>query len=208
MMSEWMKVKKPTKVLKETQPLYEPFWSNLSKTRSVRLKKTPQEGLVFGRTDAEAETPILWPPNAKSCLIGKDPWCWERLKAGGERDDRGWDGWMASLTQWTWVWASSGSWWWTGKVWRAAVYGVASSLTWPSDWETATKGIWMHVHYISLYSAQSHNEARKQRPGMPSTFIATKEPHNRMMDGCTLILSEGISSSRVDHSWISPFKSS
>ena len=42
------------------------------------------------------------------------PWCWERLKAGGEGDDRGWDGWMASLTQWTWVWISSGR-WWTGK---------------------------------------------------------------------------------------------
>ena len=41
------------------------------------------------------------------------PWCWERLKAGGEEDDRGWDGWMASPTQWTWVWASSRSWWWT-----------------------------------------------------------------------------------------------
>ena len=45
----------------------------------------------------------------------KRSWCWERLKVGGEGDDRGWDGWMASLTQWTWVWASSGSWWWTGK---------------------------------------------------------------------------------------------
>ena len=45
----------------------------------------------------------------------KRPWCWEILKAGGERDDRGWDGWMASPTWWTWVWASSGSWWWTGK---------------------------------------------------------------------------------------------
>ena len=42
-------------------------------------------------------------------------WCWERLRTGGEGDDRGWDGWMASLTRWTWVWASSGSWWWTGK---------------------------------------------------------------------------------------------
>ena len=43
-------------------------------------------------------------------------WCWERLKAGGEGDDRGWDGWMASLTQWTWVWTSSGRWWRTGKA--------------------------------------------------------------------------------------------
>ena len=45
----------------------------------------------------------------------KRPWCWERLKAGKEGDNRGWDGWMASLTQWTWVWVSSRSWWWTGK---------------------------------------------------------------------------------------------
>ena len=45
----------------------------------------------------------------------KRPWCWERLKTGGEADDRGWDGWMASPIRWTWVWASSGSWWWTGK---------------------------------------------------------------------------------------------
>ena len=45
----------------------------------------------------------------------KRPWCWERLKAGGEGDDRGWDGWMASLTRWTGVWVDSGSWWWTGR---------------------------------------------------------------------------------------------
>ena len=45
----------------------------------------------------------------------KRPWCWERLKAGREGDDRGWDGWIASLTRWTWVWVSSGSWWRTGK---------------------------------------------------------------------------------------------
>ena len=45
---------------------------------------------------------------------GKD-WGWEKLKAGGEEDNRVWDGWMASATQWTWVWASSGNWWWTGK---------------------------------------------------------------------------------------------
>ena len=44
----------------------------------------------------------------------KRPWCWERLRAG-EGDNRGWDGWMASLTPWTWVWVHSGSWWWTGR---------------------------------------------------------------------------------------------
>ena len=42
-------------------------------------------------------------------------WCWEGLGAGGKGDDRGWDGWMASLTRWTWVWENSGSWWWTGR---------------------------------------------------------------------------------------------
>ena len=52
----------------------------------------------------------------------KRPWCWERLRAGGEGDDRGWDGWMASLTQWTWVWINSGSWWWTGR------HGVLQSM--------------------------------------------------------------------------------
>ena len=45
----------------------------------------------------------------------KRPWCWERLRAEGEGDNRGWDGWMASLTRWTWVWVDSGSWWWTGR---------------------------------------------------------------------------------------------
>ena len=45
----------------------------------------------------------------------KRAWCWQRLKAGGEGNDRVQDGWLASLTQWTWVWINSGSWWWTGR---------------------------------------------------------------------------------------------
>ena len=45
----------------------------------------------------------------------KRPWCWARLRVGGEGNDRGWDDWMASPTQWTWVWVDSGSWWWTGR---------------------------------------------------------------------------------------------
>ena len=71
--------------------------------------------IFIGRTDAEAEIPILWPPDVKNWLHWKRPWCWGRLKAGRERSDRGWDGWMASPTQWTWVWVNSGSWWWTGR---------------------------------------------------------------------------------------------
>ena len=46
----------------------------------------------------------------------KRPWCWKWLKAGGEGDHREWDGWMASPTQWTWVWVSSRNWWWAGKL--------------------------------------------------------------------------------------------
>ena len=66
-------------------------------------------------------------PWCKELTHWERPWCWERLKAGGEGGDRGWDGWMASLTQWTWVWASSGRWWRTGKC--AAVHGVTESKT-------------------------------------------------------------------------------
>ena len=77
--------------------------------------KENQSWLFIGSTDAKAETPILWPPDAKSWLIWKDPDAGKRLKAGKEGDDRGWDGWMASPTQWTWVWVNLGSWWWTGR---------------------------------------------------------------------------------------------
>ena len=69
----------------------------------------------FGRNDAKAEIPVVWPPHAKSWPTGKKLWCWEGLGAGGEGDDRGWDGWMVSLTRWTWVWVNSRSWWWTGR---------------------------------------------------------------------------------------------
>ena len=74
-----------------------------------------QSWIFFERNDAEAETPIPWPPDGKNWLIWKRPWYWERLRAGGEGDDRGWYGWMASPTQWTWVWANSRRWWKTGK---------------------------------------------------------------------------------------------
>ena len=73
--------------------------------------KGNQSWIFIGRTDAKAETPIKFGHMTHL----KRPWCWESLKTGGEGDDRGWDGWMASPTQWTWVWASPGSWWWMGR---------------------------------------------------------------------------------------------
>ena len=63
----------------------------------------------------------------------KRRWCWERLRAGGEGDDRGWDDWMASLTQWTWVWVEFGSWWWTG---RPGVLQFMGSQGVGHDWAT------------------------------------------------------------------------
>ena len=69
----------------------------------------------LGRNDAKAETLVLWPPHGEELTHWKRLWCWEGLGAGGEEVNRGWDGWMASLTQWTWVWVNSGSWWWTGR---------------------------------------------------------------------------------------------
>ena len=64
----------------------------------------------------------------------KRSWCWERLKVGGEGDNRGWDGWMASLTQWAWVWANSGSWWWIGRPGMLQSMGVSKSRTQLSNW--------------------------------------------------------------------------
>ena len=73
---------------------------------------------------------------ATSCKVlthRKRLWCWEGLGAGGEGDDRGWDGWMASPTQWTWVWVNSGSWWWTG---RPGVLWFIGSQRVGHDWVT------------------------------------------------------------------------
>ena len=68
-------------------------------------------------------------------------WCWEGLGAGGEGDDRGWDGWMAWLTRWTWVWVNSGSWWWTG---RPGVLWFMGSQRVRHDW--ATDLIWSDTY--------------------------------------------------------------
>ena len=96
-----------TMVLKKT--LESPFDSKMIKP----IKSKENQSWIFtGR--AEAEAPILWPSDAKSLLIRK-PWSWERLKAGGEGDHSGQGGWMASPTQWTWVWGNSGRWWRTGN---------------------------------------------------------------------------------------------
>ena len=74
-------------------------------------------------------------------------WCWERVKVGGEGDDRGWDGWMASRTQWAWVWLNSESWWWTG---RPGMLQSMGSQRVGHDWATELNWIFITVIYRLL----------------------------------------------------------
>ena len=86
--------------------------------------KWNQSWLFIGSTDAEAETPILWPSDAKN---------WKRLTGKDPDAGKDWHGWMASLTQWMWVWVNSGSWWWTG---RPSVLQFMGSQRVRHDWAT------------------------------------------------------------------------
>ena len=93
--------------------------------------KGKQSWIFIGRIDAEAETPILWPMQRtdsleKTLMVGK-------IEGRRRGDNRGWDGWMASQAWWTWVWASSGSWWWTGKP--AVLQSTGLQRVW-HDWAT------------------------------------------------------------------------
>ena len=116
----------------------------------------------------------------------KIPWSWERLKAGGEGYDRGWDGWIASLTQWTWVWVNSGSWWWIGRP------GVLQSMEfqksdmtdllkngteqplWRTEWRFLKK-LEIHCH-TNQQSTAGHTHRGKQnwkRHVYPSVHLST-----------------------------------
>ena len=84
----------------------------------------------------------------------KRHWCWEGLGAGGEGDDRGWDGWMASPTRWTWIWVNSGSWWWTGGP---GVLRFMRSQRVGHDWATELNWIWILKHQSASIVASSHS---------------------------------------------------
>ena len=87
-------------------------WTARRYNQSILKEISPEYSLEGLMLSWSSNTWATW---CKEQTHLKRPWCWERLKAGGEGDDRGWDGWMASLTWCTWVWASSRSWWWIGK---------------------------------------------------------------------------------------------
>ena len=80
--------------------------------QSILKKINPEHSLEGRCWSWSSNTLATW---CEELSDWKRPWCWARLKAGGEWDKRGWDGWMASPSQWTWVWVNSGSWWWTGR---------------------------------------------------------------------------------------------
>ena len=106
--------------------------------------KGDQSWVLIGRTDVEAETPIfghlMWRANSfeKTLML-------ERLKAGGEGDDRRWYGWMASPTQWIWVWVDSRSWWWTERPSMLWFMG-SQSQAW-----LATKLNWTNKQIVFLF---------------------------------------------------------
>ena len=106
--------------------------------------KGNQSWIFIGRTDAEAETPILRPPDAKNWLIWEDPdagkdWRWEEKGMT--------DGWMTLPTRWAWVWVSSRSWWWTGKP---SVLQSMESQRVGHDWVTKLNRCPARAHRIRI----------------------------------------------------------
>ena len=144
---------------KNSFPFSDPTWD--ARWRTIWKPQLPAGGTLRGQRDSLVPwllTRLLHPPGVdwkdwcwswnSSTLATwfeelthlKRPWCWERFKARGGGDDRGWDGWIASLTQWTQVWVSSGSWWWKGRPGMLQSMGLqrvwhdwATELNW-TDW--------------------------------------------------------------------------
>ena len=99
---------------------------------------------IWNQSVVPSNTLATW---CKELTYWERPWFWERLKAGGEGDNRWWDGWMASPTWWTWVWVNSGIWWWTGRP------GVLQSMGWQRvrhDWATELTDNWSEMKVSQL----------------------------------------------------------
>ena len=141
----------------------------------------------------------------------KRPWFWERLKAGGEGDDRGWDGWMASPTQWTWVWTNSGRWW---RTWKP----VLQSVGWQRigyNWATEQQHLYKRASQVVLVVRNSPANAGDMRdsgliPGLgrspgggqgnPLQYSCLRNP----MDwGAWRAIVHGVGKSRTRLKWLS-----
>ena len=112
-------------------------WTARRSNQSILKEINPEHSLEGLMLSWNSSTLATW---CEELTHWKRLWCWEELRAGGEGDDRGWDGWMASLTRWTWVWVNSGSWWWTG---RPDVLRFMGSQRVRHDWVTDL--IWYSV---------------------------------------------------------------
>ena len=117
----------------------------------------------------------------------KRPWCWERLKAGGEGDDRGWDGWMASPTRWAWVWVNSESWWWTGRPVKLRPHGVAKSGTQLSDWTEDS-------YFTILWEFLPYSKVNRLY-----VYICESESHSVVSDSATPRTIQSIKFSRAEY---------
>ena len=130
--------------------------------------KGNQSWIFIGRTDVEAETPVLWPPDSKSWLIWKDPdagkdWRWEK-KGTTENEMAGWHHWLNGH----WVWINSGSWWWTGRLGGCSPWGQKESdMTERLNWtelieEEVINSIWRK---LNLHDQKTFLEEVMSRPG-------------------------------------------
>ena len=137
---------------------------------------------TWGRTIEQTTVTSYRPVFVSVVGIWKRPWCWEGLGARGEGDDRGWDGWMASPTRWTWVWVSSGSWWWTGRPGVLRFMGLqrvghnwATELNWTDGCFHITVLLLLFSHQVTSDSLRPHwlQHARLSCPSLSSRFAQT-----------------------------------
>ena len=124
-------------------------WTSRRFNLSILKEISPGCSLVDWCWSWNSSTLATW---CEELTYLKRSWCWERLRAGGEGDDRGWDGWMASPTQWTCVWVHSGSWWWTGRPGVLLFMGLRRV---GHDW--ATELNWLHSMHLIILPALPWN---------------------------------------------------
>ena len=129
-----------------------PHFRNIFLVEKMVLKlwkcKGNQSWIFIGRTDCWSWNSNILTTWCEELTHWKRSWCWEWLKVGREGDDKGWNGWMASLTQWTWVRARSRSWWWIGKpgmgtAWPHAWHGLQSKGSQRVGHDWMTKVSWI-----------------------------------------------------------------
>ena len=129
----WRKLSTEELMLLNCEDSWESPWTARRSNQSILKEISPGIWDFFGRNDAKAETPVLWPPHANSWLIGKDPDAgrdWEQEEKGTAEDEMaGWHHWLYGH----WVWVNSGSWWWTG---RPGVLRFIGSQRVGHDWAT------------------------------------------------------------------------